>query len=695
MAKTDVQASSNVQNHRNGPQPKTAQPQKQQKASQAQKARTTELLKTIGPVDNLESYVKADWWRQIFNANYLRTDGDVVEDRALTSREVDLLEQALKPSKDSMILDLCCGQGRHVLELARRGYSRGHGLDRSHYLITRARAINKQEGLNVTFKEGDARKLPFPADTFDCLYIAGNSFGYFESAKDDISVLREVMRVLKPGGRYLIDVSDGDYIRQNFQPRGWEWIDKNYFVCRERSLSADGERLISREVISHVNKGVVADQFYAERLYTRESLLDLLKRAGFSEIEFHGEIVTDSQRNQDLGMMERRVVVSCKAKKEWTRTTPKAKASQTIAVLMGDYRKQDKVKPNANFDEDDFYTINEMKRALAQLQDRRILYFDSHDTMIRDLMRNAGKFDFVFNLCDEGFNNDATKELHVPSLLEMLGIPYTGGTPQCLAYCYDKSLVRGVAMEMEIPVPRATFIKPEDTTFIDLQIEFPVIVKPNFGDSSFGITAASVCGNIEELQYALQLVRDQLGYDKPILVEEYLTGKDVSVGIIGNPPDSYLTLPIIQEDYSALPEGLPRICGYEAKWDPDSPYSKITSIPAGLPEATERFLTASCLKLFERLECRDYARFDWRLDDNKTPRLLEVNPNPGWCWDGHLAKMAALDGVNYSQMLDMILRAAEERIRREQQSGALGNGKEKIAVQQQAVAVKALSIETD
>ena len=79
---------------------------------------------------------------------------------------------------------------------------------------------------------------------------------------------------------------------------------------------------------------------------------------------------------------------------------------------------------------------------------------------------------------------------------------------------------------------------------------------------------------------------------------------------------------------------------YEAKWDPDSPYWKITSIPATLPEDVERFLGASCLKLFERLECRDYARFDWRLDRNGTPRLLEVNPNPGWCWDGHLAKMA-------------------------------------------------------
>jgi len=68
------------------------------------------------------------------------------------------------------------------------------------------------------------------------------------------------------------------------------------------------------------------------------------------------------------------------------------------------------------------------------------------------------------------------------------------------------------------------------------------------------------------------------------------------------------------------------------------------------------------LKLFERFECRDYARFDWRLDANGTQKLLEVNPNPGWCWDGHLAKMAAIAGMPYVEMLDAILKTAEARM---------------------------------
>ena len=628
---------------------------------QSHKQRGPALLKTIGPIENLESYVKAEWWREIFNANYLRTDGDVVEDQMVTQTEVDLFQAILSPALDSVILDLCCGQGRHSLELAQRGFKTLYGVDRSHYLINRAKTVNRKNGYKVTFKEGDARKLTFPTDMFDYVIIAGNSFGYLETVEDDLTVLHEVLRVLKPDGQLLIDITDGNYMRGNFQPRSWEWINKNYFVCRERSFSEETDRLVSREVITHVTQGVIADQFYAERLYSKETIGELLKSAGFDSIDFQADLITDSQRKQDLGMMERRIIVTGIARKEWTLIQKKKEVDRKVIVLMGDHRKNDKVKPSGSFDEDDFFTINELKRALAELPNYSFKFLDKHESLISDLQKNRLKIDYILNLCDEGFDNDARKELHVPAILEILNIPYTGGNPQCLAFCYDKSLVRGIAKEMDIPVPQAFFINAETTNFIELQIGFPVIVKPNFGDSSFGINQYSVCNNLEDLEYALQQVKAIFGYDKPILVEEFLKGKDVSVGIIGNPPHSYTALPIIREDYSSLPSDLPHICGYEAKWDPESPYWKIESLPAELSEDTERFLVASCLKLFERLECRDYARFDWRLDENGTPRLLEVNPNPGWCWDGHLAKMAKLAGQSYSQMLESILIAGEER----------------------------------
>jgi D-alanine-D-alanine ligase len=568
----------------------------------------------------------------------------------------------LDASPDSRVLDLCCGQGRHVLELARRGFTRLTGVDRSHYLIARAKRVFRQQGFSAVLREGDARKLRFPDDSFDIVYVAGNSFGYFETIDDDIAVLREIRRLLVPGGQLLIDFTDGDYLRENFEARSWEWIDKHYFVCRERSLSKSRDRLISREVITHTSKGVVADQFYAERLYNEAELRDLIASAGFEPGEA-SRISTLSKRNQDLGMMAQRIVLTARSSKKDLAPVTEKKHVRSVIVALGDHRRQDSVKPGGQFDHDDFHTINELKKALGGLDEYEFTYIDDHASLIETLQKGAKNIDFVLNLCDEGFNNEATKELHVPALLEMLGLNYTGGDPQCLAYCYDKSLVRGVAAELDIPVPAAYTVMPEDTAFINLPLEFPLIVKPNFGDSSVGITTASVCYDVNQLEQAIANVRHAVGFDEPVLVEQFLTGKDLSVGIIGNPPDAYQVLPIIEEDYSAIPEGMPRICGYEAKWDTESIYfTGIKSIIADLPQETTGFLIASCLKLFERLGCRDYARFDWRLDNNGTPRLLEVNPNPGWCWDGHLARMAEFGGIDYRGMLRDILKTCEERL---------------------------------
>ncbi|MFH1352111.1 MAG: methyltransferase domain-containing protein [bacterium] len=625
------------------------------------KTKNTRRPVVLGPVANPEDHVRKEWWREIFTPLYLKTDGDVINDDDITRHEVDIFLDILKPLPDSAVLDLCCGQGRHTLEFARHGFKFIEGLDRSHYLIQKARAIIKKEGLNVKFREGDARKLPYPADNFDIVMILGNSFGYFETSQDDLRVLKEVFRVLKPRGKILIDVSDGEYLRKKFNPRSWEWVGKKYFVCRERALSVDRTRLISREIITDAEKGVIADQFYAERLYSHQMLKKLLEGAGFYDTFFHSEISVDSKRNQDLGMMEQRLIYTAAVQKEWTPVKKKKTTAASISVILGDPSRPDVIKPSQVFDDDDLYTIDRLKSALNELKKYRFGYLVNHNKLIYDLTKLKGKTDFVFNLCDEGFMNDARKELHIPALLEEIGIPYTGAGPQCLAYCYDKSLVRGIAKEMSIPVPQAFFIKPEDSIY-EISISFPVIVKPNLGDSSFGITQKSVANNLDELISAISEMREKFGYDKPILVEEFLTGSDLTVGIIGNPPESYTILPIIEEDYSELPDGLPKICGYEAKWRPDSPYAVLKSVPADIPEETKKSIEEWCVGLFERLECRDYARFDWRLNSEGVPKLLEANPNPGWCWDGHLAKMANLAGMSYNNMLETILLAAQKRI---------------------------------
>jgi len=198
-------------------------------------------------------------------------------------------------------------------------------------------------------------------------------------------VLKEIFRVLKPWGRLLIDVADGEYLQEHFQSRSWEWMDKKHFVCRERCLSLDKQRLISREVITHVEKGILTDQFYAERLYGRENLSELLKTAGFSNIATHGALSSDSKRNQDLGMIESRIIVSALVRKEWMQVKVKEKkSSKNVVVVLGDPTKADPLKPFGIFDDDDLYAVDQLKGALRELErtgNHSFTYLTNHDTL--------------------------------------------------------------------------------------------------------------------------------------------------------------------------------------------------------------------------------------------------------------------------------------------------------------------------
>lgn len=271
---------------------------------------------TFGPLADIEAHVDPQWWKHLFNSLYIKTDGDVVNDDGITKLEVGKFIEFLDASKDMKVLDVCCGQGRHSFEFYKRGYTNMCGLDRSSYLIAKARQKAKLTDVPIKFKEGDARKLPFKENSFDIVMILGNSFGYFESMADDLAVLHQIRRVLKPGGKLLLDVADGNFLKTNFKARSWEWINKSLFVCRERTLSASGKKLISREVVTQTNKGVIADQFYSENLYTTDDLTNLLQLSGFQNIVFASPLEIKSRRNQDLGMMENRIILTALAKKK-------------------------------------------------------------------------------------------------------------------------------------------------------------------------------------------------------------------------------------------------------------------------------------------------------------------------------------------------------------------------------------------
>jgi D-alanine-D-alanine ligase len=628
-------------------------------ASKAKRPKRAPARSCLGPVADLESHLPAEWWRKLFNALYVKTDGDVVENAENTRREVDFIVSAAAIQPYSSILDLCCGQGRHCLELARRGFRNVQGVDRSRYLIRLAKKRAQNEGLNVAFKEGDARNPRLPENSFDCITIMGNSFGYFSNKQDDEKVLNSVGKLLRPSGQLVLDITDGAHMAENFDRRSWEWIDEHHFVCRERSISADKERLISREVIVNDETGVIADQFYAERLYTRESIGRLLEKTGFRNIRYHGTAEAVSDRDQDLGMMARRILLTADAPQLPARKARGKVQKIDVTVLLGDPRLPDTVKRNGAFNAEDFDTVRKLQDALSELTNYKFRYLDNHATLERDL--SELRTDLVFNLCDEGYNNDPFKELHVPALLDVLGIPYTGANPATLASCYDKGLVRAVALGLDVPVPLETYVRPGDQG-ATLPSVFPALLKPNYGDSSQGITKDAVVNNEKSLLDYLERLRQEFPR-RPILVQEFLTGPEYTVGLVGNPDQGLRALALLEVDYSRLDPNLPRILGYESKWEPDSPYwTQIRYHEATLPDHVQGQLIEYSARLFERLGCRDYARFDFRADSKGEIKLLEVNPNPGWCWDGKLNLMASFQGMRYTELLSQILGSAEERL---------------------------------
>ncbi|MEN3048366.1 MAG: methyltransferase domain-containing protein [Candidatus Caldarchaeales archaeon] len=607
-----------------------------------------------GPLP-LEKRVDPDWWKRIFSDLYLVTDGDVVCNRRLTEREVDLIVELLDLDRDDRVLDLCCGNGRHSLELARRGFGNVHGLDYSRDLLQVAEASAFREGLSVRFRRGDARRLPYREDQFDAVILMGNSFGYFRDEHDDLRVLREAHRVLRPYGKLLIDVTDGEAFRAQLAPVRAETHD-GAVVVRLRELSSDGKRVYTREIVVS-GDAVLADHVYGIRLYAFGELRDLLLRAGFANVSLRARLTYDPD-DKDPGLMGSRMVVTALAVKP----ARSDERRPLVVVLLGDPRRPNPVKPGGRFDEDDEVAVNELKSVLHGIREYRFVFLDDHSAMLRFLQENADSIHLVLNLCDDGFLNDPRMEGHVAAMLEVLGIKYTGAGPACLSICYDKSAVKAIARSMGVPVPDHALVRNS----VDLRRVpgrlFPCIVKPNFGDNSWGITERSVARDRSELEAAVRSLKDEWGYGGPVLVERFVEGRDLTVSVIGNPPD-LVFLPVLEEDYSRLPDGLPRILTYDAKWNPGSPYGSVESVPARLPDGVRRRLLGWSGVLFERLGCRDYARFDWRLDAEGRLWMLEANPNPGWVWDGHFRKACRQAGWTYGRMFREIIRAAERRYR--------------------------------
>ena len=332
-------------------------------------------------------------------------------------------------------------------------------------------------------------------------------------------------------------------------------------------------------------------------------------------------------------------------------------AKQIVTVLLGDPRLPDASKHEASYNAEDIANVGKMTAAIESLGGYTVATLSDHATVMETLRRDPPEF--VLNLCDTGFRNNATLEWHLACYLEMLGIPYSGAGPAAMAICYDKGLVRALAAAHGIAVPdEAYFATPAEAVVG----RFPALIKPNHGDGSVGITKDAVVRNADEARRYLDFFAGTLP-GRSVLVQEYLPGPEYGVGVIGNPETGLRVLPPLAVDFSGLPAGLAPILSFESKAVPDSPYwTDIKFHAAKLDPGTAARLGDIACRLFARLGLRDYGRFDFRTDAKGTIKLMEVNPNPAWAWDGKLAMMAGFAGLSYAAMLGLILEAALRRV---------------------------------
>jgi SAM-dependent methyltransferase len=164
-------------------------------------------------------------------------------------------------------------------------------------------------GVNVTFCQGDARAMPLPTAGFDVALLMAQSFGFFLDAADDRRVLAEVARLLATGGSFLLDLVDRDIALRHFRPESWHEATDDIVVCWKRELVHDVIHI--RELVLSKATGMLRDRAYAERLYSPESIRQLLTDVGFRDIVIqHGAFVYDPAQGTDYGLATNRMLVT-------------------------------------------------------------------------------------------------------------------------------------------------------------------------------------------------------------------------------------------------------------------------------------------------------------------------------------------------------------------------------------------------
>lgn len=226
------------------------------------------------------------WYRDLFNR---RLSEFWIENyssetwKSYTEKEIALLKDVLKKG---VILDLCCGPGRHSIPLS--SFGRVVSFDLSKYLLLALRERSKDAGWykSISLIEGDMKRLPFKSDFFDDVINLQTSFGYFSDEENE-RVLQEISRVLKPDGVFVLEVSNPGWIISNFQARSWDETD-SFYALEERNLDWKTKRMRSRWILINRKDGETNEIPVDHRLYDLNELKELLSKAELEVISTFG-----------------------------------------------------------------------------------------------------------------------------------------------------------------------------------------------------------------------------------------------------------------------------------------------------------------------------------------------------------------------------------------------------------------------
>ena len=315
-------------------------------------------------------------------------------------------------------------------------------------------------------------------------------------------------------------------------------------------------------------------------------------------------------------------------------------------------------KPYFDLDESD--PIAEYEQIAEHLRkagfDAYILnILDDMDIFLNDYEKNRP--DVIFNLV-EIYKDIAKLEMSFAGLLELLKMPYTGAPPIGLGTSQDKTLTKRILGFNGINTPKFRFLEEEKKTY-RLGLKYPMIVKPALEDASVGIENDSVVSNHKDLKKRIEYILND--FKEPVLVEEYIEGRELNVAVLGDKNPK--SLPISEIDFSKMPKHLYNIVSYQAKWDPlhESYHKTIPRCPAKLPKKVEEKAKEIALKAFKIIGCRDYARVDMRLSKDNELFILEVNPNPDLTEDAGFMRSARHAGYTYKKALKTIVELAMKR----------------------------------